>query len=264
MSKWALVTGAASGLGFEFAKLLAKDEYNLILVDLQQNALQEKKALLNEVSNVKVECLSVNLGEKDSADKVFQAIQQLKVDVEVLVNNAGFGIFGAFSNTEWEREETMMYLHVFTPTKLVKLLLPGMLNRNSGKILNVSSLAAFHPGPLMTMYYSTKAYLLSFSTSVATELKGTNVSMTVLCPGITKTGFQKAVGSSDPKIKVNMASAGQVAEYGYRALLKGKVLAVPGFMNNLILFIRRFVSYPAQAKMVMRIQEKNRQKQAAG
>lgn len=263
MTKWAMVTGAASGLGFEFAKLLAKDKFNLVLIDLQEEALRAKAQELGSSSAVKIECLAINLGVTEAAQQVYEAVRKLKIDLDVLVNNAGFGVFGSFSSTDWEREETMMNVHMYTPTRLIKLFLPQMLQRKSGKILNVSSLAAFQPGPFMTMYYSTKAYLLSFSSSVATELQGSGVSMTALCPGITKTGFQKAVGSSDPKIKVNMASAEQVAEFGYRAMQKGKVLAVPGFLNNFILFARRFVSYPAQARIVKRIQEKNRQKQSA-
>ncbi|WP_163709181.1 SDR family NAD(P)-dependent oxidoreductase [Mangrovibacterium lignilyticum] len=260
MNKWALVTGAASGLGFEFAKLLAKDNFNLVLIDLQEQALIEKEMELKASFAVEIKSFAFDLGVQDAAQSVYHAVEDLKIELEMLVNNAGFGMFGTFASTDWEREEKMINLHVYTPTQLVKLFLPQMQKRDSGKILNVSSLAAFHPGPLMCMYYSTKAYLLSFSTSVATELKGTGVSMTVLCPGITKTGFQKAVGSSDPKISVNMASAEQVASFGYKAMIKGKVLAVPGFMNNFILFIRRFVPLTSQAKIVMRIQEKNRQK----
>lgn len=261
MEKWALVTGAAGGIGLEFARLLCADGYNLIMIDLDEGNLARRKKELQQKYGSKVEALSFDLSEKSAAARVYEWVQKMGVKLQILVNNAGFGMFGMFASTSWEREEQMINLHVYTPTQLVKLFLPGMIDRKQGKILNVSSLAAFHPGPLMCMYYSTKAYLLSFSTSVATELKGTGVSMTALCPGITKTGFQKAVGSSDPKISVNMASAEKVASLGYRAMTKGKVLAVPGLLNNFILFVRRFVPLTSQAQMVMRIQEKNRQKQ---
>ncbi len=263
MEKWALVTGAAGGIGLEFAKLLSKDQYSLIMVDQDEEQLMIHKTEISAVYGNNVEAFSFDLSEKEAALLVFDHVQKLGVSLDVLVNNAGFGMFGMFSVTSWEREEKMINLHINTPTQLVKLFLPGMVERRSGRILNVASLAAFHPGPLMSMYYSTKAYLLSFTTSVATELRGTGVSMTVLCPGITKTGFQNTVDPQRPKIKINMADAGAVATYGYRALNGGKILAVPGFTNKLVLFLRRFMTYTFQARCIKYIQEKNRQKQVS-
>ncbi len=260
MTQWALVTGAAGGIGWEFAQLLAKENFNLFLVDLNEEALLERAEEIRTRLKKDVKTLALNLGRAGAAEEVFEAVHSAGVQIHTLINNAGFGMFGPFAETDWNREEVMLYLHVHTPTRLVKLFLPEMVTRESGAILNVASLAAFHPGPLMCMYYSTKAYLLSFSTSVANELKGTGVQMTVLCPGITKTGFQKAVGSDDPKIKVNMASAADVVAFGYKKLKAGKSVAVPGFTNKLILFLRRFLSYPFQASCVRYIQEKNREK----
>jgi len=260
MDKWALVTGAAGGIGLEFARLLCADGYNLIMIDLDEGNLATQKTELQQKYGSKVETLSFDLSEKTAAARVYEWVQKMGVKLNVLVNNAGFGMFGMFASTSWEREEKMINLHVYTPTQLVKLFLPGMIARKHGQILNVSSLAAFHPGPLMCMYYSTKAYLLSFSTSVATELKGTGVSMTALCPGITKTGFQQAVGSGKPKISWNMANAASVAEFGYHAMMNGKLLAVPGFFNNLILLVKRFLPLKTVANSVRYVQEKNRRK----
>ena len=258
MSKWALVTGAANGIGFELANLLSLDQYNLVLVDL--NCLHEKKERLQQKYHNKILTVEIDLSEKDAAVQVFDRIKEEGVELDVLINNAGFGMFGFFSLTSWEREEKMIHLHIHTPTQLVKLFLPGMIRRKTGRILNVSSLAAFHPGPLMCIYYSTKAYLLSFSASVATELRDTGVTMTALCPGVTKTGFQKSVGAGKPRLSKNMADAAQVAAYGYRAMMKGKLLAVPGLLNNFILLVKRFLPLEVVANSVRYIQERNRQK----
>ncbi len=261
MEKWALVTGAAGGIGLEFARLLGADDFNLIMIDLDGQSLKELKEEIQMQHRNKVEILPFDLSDKNAAVHIFDIVQKMGVKLTVLINNAGFGMFGMFSSTSWEREEKMINLHIYTPTQLVKLFLPGMIERNSGRILNVSSLAAFHPGPLMCMYYSTKAYLLSFTASVATELKETGVSMTALCPGITKTGFQKTVGSGTPKINWNMADAASVASFGYRAMNHGRLLAVPGFFNNVILFIRRFLPYSVVASAVGNIQRRNRPSQ---
>ena len=138
----------------------------------------------------------------------------------MLINNAGYGVFGMFAETDWQREFAMIQLHVVTSTHLTKLFLEGMVSRGYGKILNVSSLAAFQPGPLMSIYYATKSYILSFSESIANELKGSGVTVTVLCPGLTKTGFQKTVGEANPNAKWSWASAEKVAEYGYKSMKK--------------------------------------------
>lgn len=261
MGKWALVTGAAGGIGLEFAKILKAEGFNLFLIDIDEKSLDLCKQDLTKDSSIEINTMAIDLSDSDSALTIYKAVNESGIEIDTLINNAGFGMFGRFHETDWQREQKMIMLHINTPTQLVKLFLPHMLTRKSGKILNVASLAAFHPGPLMCMYYSTKAYLLSFTTSVATELEGTGVNMTVLCPGITRTGFQKAVGSDDPKIKVNMACAFDVAIYGYRALKAGRVLAVPGRLNKLTLFLRRFMTYTFQARCIKYIQEKNRQKQ---
>lgn len=258
MEKWALITGAAGGIGLEFARLLCRDRYSVIMIDQDEERLKAQQKAISSVYGTAVETLTLDLSEKEAAPLVFDHVRKLGVTLDILINNAGFGMYGLFSATSWKREEKMINLHITTPTQLIKLFLPEMVERQSGKILNVSSLAGFHPGPLMCMYYSTKAYLLSFTTSVATELKGTGVNMTVLCPGITNTGFQEAVDPQKPKIKVTMADAGEVAAYGYRALNDGKIVAVPGLTNKLVLFLRRFMTYAFQARCVKYIQEKNR------
>ena len=167
-----------------------------------------------------------------------------ETQIDVLINNAGFGLFGTFSETDWERKLEMLQLHIITTTHLTKLLLKGMLEQGSGKILNLSSLAAFQPGPLMSLYYASKAYILSFSEAIANELKGTGVTVTVLCPGQTNTSFQRVVSnsSSDNKIGFNVASPKDVARYGYKAMMKGNTIAIPGRFNKFLASLHRFVS----------------------
>ena len=181
--------------------------------------------------------------------------------IEVLINNAGFGIYGTFSNTDWERESDMLNLHIITTTHLTKLVLKGMLERGSGKILNMSSLAAFQPGPMMSLYYASKSYILSFSEAIANELIGTGVTVTALCPGQTDTSFQEVVSEGncpENKIRFNMGCADEVAKYGYMAMQKGKTVAVPGTINKFLSKLPRFVSRKTATAVIRRIQDKNR------
>ena len=257
-NKVALVTGAASGLGYELAVLLSKDAYELILVDIDKENLEAVKNELEKNHNAKVRTLVKDLSKVDVAEEIFSEIKDVSIDV--LINNAGFGIFGTFSNTDWERESKMLNLHVITTTHLTKLVLKGMIERGSGKILNMSSLAAFQPGPLMSLYYASKAYILSFSEAIANELKGTGVTVTALCPGQTKTSFQDVVseGTADNKISFNMGCPITVAQYGYDAMQKGKIVAIPGTINQFLSKLPRFVSRKTATAIVRKIQEKNR------
>lgn len=259
MSKTALITGGASGLGYELALLLAKDGYNLVLIDIDAEKLQEVKQGIETDFTVNVQIYDKDLSVVNISEEIMLELKGLPIDV--LVNNAGFGLFGSFWETDWEREKQMLHLHVITTTHLTKLVLKDMIQRGSGKILNLSSLAAFQPGPLMSLYYATKGYILSFSEAIANELKGTGVTVTALCPGPTKTSFQKVVSnaSSENKITFNMANAKEVAAYGYKAMNKGKVYAIPGKFNKLLATLPRFIPRNTAASIVKRIQEKNRE-----
>jgi len=256
--KTALVTGGASGLGFEFAELLAKDSYNLILIDIDKNNLEKTKKELQEKYNCTITILEKDLSIINIADEIVEELKNTQIDV--LINNAGFGLYGTFDKTDWQRESEMLHLHILTTTHLTKLLLPSMVKRKSGKILNMSSLAAFQPGPLMAIYYASKAYILSFSEAIANELKGTGVTVTVLCPGQTKTSFQKVVSqeTSENKIGFNIACPKQVAKYGYRAMQKGKTVAIPGSFNKFLSKLPRIMPRDKATSIVRKIQEKNR------
>lgn len=256
----ALVTGAASGLGFELALLLAKDGYDLILVDVDAEKLQEAQQEITLSHPSGVQLIHKDLSTCNVAAEIFESIENKPIDV--LINNAGFGIFGSFSDTDWQKEAKMLNLHVVTTTHLTKLVLKGMVERGNGKILNMSSLAAFQPGPLMSLYYASKAYILSFSEAIANELKGTGVTVTALCPGQTKTCFQEVVSNgasaADNKINFNIACPKAVAKYGYEAMQRGKIVAIPGNINKLLSKLPRFVSRRTATAVIRKIQEKNR------
>lgn len=255
---FALVTGAASGLGFEFAQLLAEDGYDLILVDVNEEQLLDTKKQLSDNNQITVIAISQDLSYQNSAQDLYDKIQSYPISI--LINNAGFGMFGSFHENEWERELSMLNLHIVTLTHLTKLVLNDMVSRNHGKILNVSSLAAFQPGPLMALYYATKSYVLSFSEAIANELKDTGVTVTAFCPGPTKTLFQETVSASNKegKIAFNMGCPKEVTLYGYKAMLKGKTYAIPGKFNKFLALLPRFLSRNASTKIVRKIQEKNR------
>ncbi len=259
MTKTALITGGASGLGFELALLFAKDSYNLILVDINAEKLEEAKQHIESSFSVEVQIMAKDLSQINISAEIISKLGNTQIDA--LVNNAGFGVFGAFHESDWERQAQMLNLHVLTTTHLTKLMVEGMVKRGSGKILNLSSLAAFQPGPLMTLYYATKGYILSFSEGIANELKGTGVTVTALCPGPTKTSFQQVVSNdcSENKITFNMASAQMVAAYGYKAMMQGKVVAIPGGVNKILGSLPRFIPRNMATKIVRKIQEKNRE-----
>lgn len=261
MNKYCLITGAASGIGYEFAKLFLKDSHNLVLIDKNYEKLHEIKQDFNAHYQSDVVIMSFDLSQPDIAKIIYEEIIKLHIQIDVLINNAGFGIHGYFYSINWKNQFDLIQLTVVTNTHLTKLFLADMLERNSGKILNVSSIAAFQPGPLMSVYYATKSYLLSFSLAIADELKGTNVTVTALCPGMTKTSFQKTNGNENPKYGILCSSASNVAKIGYRALKKGKSVVIPCLYNRVIANIHRFVPLTIATKLSRALQEKNRNSQ---
>ncbi len=228
------------------------------MVDVNAENLTKCKLELETNFNAQVVTLVKDLSLPNVAQDIIDAINNVPIDI--LINNAGFGLFGTFAETNWERESAMLNLHIITTTHLTKLVLDGMVKRGSGKILNMSSLAAFQPGPLMSIYYASKGYMLSFSEAIANELKGTGVTVTALCPGPTKTLFQETVSENtcSNKIKFNMACPKEVALYGYKAMLKGKTYAIPGGFNKFLAALPRFMPRNTATSIVRKIQAKNR------
>ncbi len=262
MSETALVTGAAGGIGFEFCKLAGNKGYNLVMVDLDSKGLERAKSQLSQELKVNIQTLTQDLSEESAATNIVEFLNQQGITVELLFNNAGFGNFGYFSESSWAKDRAMLQVHMITTTHLTKLLLPGMISRGKGYILNNASVAAFVPGPLMSTYHASKSYLLNFTQALANEMKGTGIKASVLCPGMTKTNFAKANGNDEPNIKFNIMDSDYVASFAFEALMKGKVVIVPGFWNKLSAFLPRLLSRNTVANMVGNIQRKNHAKRA--
>ncbi len=249
MSKTALITGASSGIGLELAKLFAQDHFNLILVARSGDQLTEIARELETAYGCSVQVIVSDLSKADAPFKLHQEVIKRGLTVDYLVNNAGFGIYDKFLGTELTRELEMIQLHVATTTVLTKLFATEMAGRGFGRIMNVSSTAAFQPGPWMSVYYATKAFMLSYSEAANEALKGSGVTVTCLCPGPTPTNFQvRARNRKKGVLRHVKTSAAYVARSGYRAMHSGKSLCVPGILNkfgvlSVRLLPRKLVTY---------------------
>jgi short-subunit dehydrogenase len=232
----ALITGASGGIGRDLADLFAGDGFDLLLVARSAGALHELAAELTRRHGVTAAAIVADLAAPGSPDAVRAAADAHGAAVDVLVNNAGHGLYGRFSETELAVEMGMIQLNVSALTHLTKLFLPPMLARGRGRILNVASTAAFQPGPMMAVYYATKAYVLSFSEALAEELSGTGVTVTCLAPGATRTGFQARAGMDRARLfrGPNVLDSASVARRGYAGLMRGERLVVPGVVNQAI------------------------------
>jgi uncharacterized protein len=230
-SERAIVTGASSGIGLEFATLLAAGGYDLVLIARSTEALDGLAQHLRLTYRVGVETIVADLATIDAAARIVERVRSC----DVLINNAGFGTYGRFDTLAPDRLREELLLNVVTLTELTRAYLPGMRARGKGRILNVASTAAFVPGPFMAPYYATKSYVLSFSLGIAEEVRGSGVTVTCLCPGATQTAFgsrakiERALLFRFPK-----ASAAAVAHAGYRAMMRGNDLEIPGIMNKLV------------------------------
>lgn len=257
MSKTALITGASGGIGYELALLCARDGFDCILVARSHEKLNALAARLESEFRVKTLVLAKDLSNPSAVDEIYEEISAASLPVEVLVNNAGFPVFGLFSETDLDDELEMLQVNVVALTQLTKLFLRGMIERRYGRILNLASTAAFEPGPLMAVYYASKAYVLSFSEALANELGGTGVTVTTLAPGPTRTGFQKRGQLEDSRlVQGQIADAQSVALAGYRGLMAGKTIVIPGFTNKLIPWIVRISPRGVVTRVVRRMQER--------
>ncbi len=231
--KCALITGATSGIGLELAKLFAKDGYNLVIVARDQNELNSSA---NELKNYGAEVitLSKNLFEREAAFEVYNEVKNKGIEVDVLVNNAGQGQYGEFKDTDIERELDIIQLNIGAVVILTKHFLRDMVNRGSGKILNVTSIAGKTPGPYQSVYHGTKAFAHSFTEAIRSEVKDKGITVTSLLPGATDTDFFNKAEMLDSKIvqEEKMADPADVAKDGYEALMSGKDMIVSGLKNK--------------------------------
>jgi short-subunit dehydrogenase len=230
-----LITGASSGIGRELARLFAADGASLILAARSETKLHELADELAEVHGVHVQVIPADLSHPGSPMQIVEALADRQLAVDVLVNNAGFGGHGSVAALGVVRQLEIIEVNVAALTRLTALLLPGMLERGSGAILNVASTAAFAPGPNQAVYCATKAYVLSFTEALAEEVRGSGVRVSCLAPGATDTGFAAQAGMGGTRLfRAGVMDAKRVAQAGYRGLLRDKTLVIPGLQNKVI------------------------------
>jgi short-subunit dehydrogenase len=261
----ALVTGASGGIGAELARLFARDGWDVVLVARSRDGLEKVGRELAQAYGAGYHVVPADLADPASPQAVYDAVQALGLQVDALVNNAGFGLMGSFVDTgggepatELHRELEMLQVNVVALTHLSKLFLPAMVQRKRGYLLNVASTAAFQPGPLMAVYYASKAYVLSFSEALSVELAGTGVTATALCPGATRTEFQATANMENSRLfrLGHVMTAAEVAEAGYNAMRAGKSSVVTGVANRVMAAGTRFIPRRVAARMAKMAQER--------
>jgi len=235
MAKTALITGASEGIGYELVKLFAQDGYDCVLAARNKQKMDQLAAEVEKSFGITTRVIAKDLSLPESAQEIFDELNAAGVQVDVLINNAGLGLCGDFAKSDMNMNMHLIQVNLLTLTKLTWLFLSGMLTRKSGKIMNVGSIASFAPSPTFALYNASKAYVLFFSEALREELKGTGVSVTCLCPGATATNWQARAGAVDMRLnKLRIIDAKTVAENGYKGLMNGKRMVVPGLDNKIL------------------------------
>ncbi|MDZ7773461.1 MAG: SDR family oxidoreductase [Balneolaceae bacterium] len=253
----ALITGASGGIGMELARVHAAHGHDLVLVARREERLRELGEELGEAHGIRATVVPADLATAGGPENVYRRTQEAGIRVRYLVNNAGIGDFGPFAESDWQKQSDMIGINVTSLTRLTHLYLPDMVEAGRGRILNVASTAAFVPGPLMSVYYATKHYVLAFSESLYTELRGDGVTVTALCPGPTRSGFQSTAemqesGLFDYQV---VAGAREVAEYGFKQMMKGRPVAIHGWANKISMQAVRLSPRSVVRKMVHTMQK---------
>jgi len=252
----ALITGASSGIGLELAKVHASKGDDLVLVARNKTKLDELKSELESKYKITVYTIGKDLSSAIAAKEVYDETTKQKIEIDYLINNAGFGDFGMFVESDWNKELQMINLNITTLTQFTKLYLKEMVSRKSGKIMNVASTAAFQSGPMMAVYFATKAYVLSFSEAINNELSDKGVTVTTLCPGATESGFQEAAAMEESALVKGkkLPTSKEVAAYGYKSMMSGKTIAIHGLMNWIMANAVRFTPRALVVKITRKLQ----------
>ena len=246
----ALITGASGGIGYELAKVFARQGHDLVLVARSQDKLSLLAEDLHAASGINVKVLAKDLSHPTAVPEIIAELQQSAIRIGCLVNNAGVDVYGYFHDTDWAQESHMIQLTLVSLTHLTKLLLVDMRQEGSGRILNLGSTGSFVPTPLNAVYSATKAYVWSFSLALAEELKGTGITVTLLCPGATRTEFQARAHIENVRLlRFGVMEAAAVAEAGYRAMMSGRRMVVPGLYNQLQVLLARWLPSSLMARM---------------
>ncbi len=256
----ALITGASSGIGLELARVCATHGHDVVLVARGERALVELASSLERDHAIRAHVIVADLSKADAVERIVERTSALRVVVDVLINNAGYGLYGPFAETPLDDELRMIQVNVVALTHLTKRVVAGMVARRRGRILNVASTAAFLPGPLMAVYYATKAYVLSFSEALANEVASSGVTVTALCPGPTASNFQTAAGLENSKLVFGktLATSRAVAEAGYAGMMAGKTVVIPGLSNKFVAAAPRLLPRRTMTAIVRRAQERRR------
>lgn len=257
MKKTALITGASSGIGKELVKIHAKNGGNLVIVARSEDKLFQLKKEIEQQYSAKVIVINRDLTAANATVEIYQTVKNLGIEIDYLINNAGFGGIGKFHERPLENDLAMINLNIIALTSLTRLFLPDFVKRNSGKILNVSSTASLMPGPLQAVYFATKAYVTSFSNAISEELHDTNITVTNLMPGATETEFGRISGMDKTEMFKDIASAHAVALDGYNAMLKGKLDVISGLttMQKIMIASIPFSPKKMMLKMTRQLQE---------
>jgi hypothetical protein len=249
---WALITGASSGIGRALAHQFAQEGYNLVAVARNGERLRELARELSEEQNVLTKVIVHDLAKPSACEEIFKVLTDEGIAIDVLVNNAGFGVHGEYAKTDLSREIDMVNLHITSLLQLTKFFMPQMLTRNFGRILNVASVYSYSSVPMQSVYSASKSFMLSFSESLRNEIRGKGVSVTVLCPGITRTEFRKRMGVGEKKAAKGMDPA-KVAAIGYKALMRGKFIAIPGVGNKTYVWFARMTPRSLMSRVIRKI-----------
>jgi short-subunit dehydrogenase len=252
----AVITGASTGIGREFAHICAADGYDVVLVARSEAALRSVALEVERSTGRKSRVVALDLTDPEAPARLLLTLADLLADVEILINNAGFGLLGEFAELDALEQVRMVQLNVTALTHLTRLFAPALIARRKGFVLNVASTAAFQPGPSMAVYFATKAYVVSLSSALHEELRAKGVVVTAFCPGATRTAFQARAGIEESKLfAANAMDARPVAEIGYRALKAGRALVVAGRKNALLAFLTRFAPRQLEARMARKVME---------
>lgn len=257
MKKVALITGASTGIGKELATIHAENGGDLVLVARSEDKLNQLKQELQEKYGNSVEVISKDLSAPGAGSEVYDLVKSKGIEIDYLINNAGFGGHGKFHEREWKSDQSMIQLNIIALTELTRNFLPDFVERNSGKILNVSSTASFMPGPLQAVYFATKAYVTFFSNAIAEELHDTNITVTNLMPGATETEFARVSGMDKTDLFSKTVTARSVALDGYNGMVDGKLDVVSGltFPQKMMMGAIPFTPKKMLLKQIRKMQE---------
>ena len=241
---YVLITGTTSGLGREFARLFAQNGYNIVAVARNEVLLQQQKQELERQFGVEMVYIVKDLSAEDSAQEVYDEIKHKGINIDILINNAGFGSFGRYVDVDWQRQKGLANVNMLAVMQLSYLFGKAMDRRGEGKIVNIASIASFQAGPYMAMYYASKAFVRSFSEALHEEMKSSGVSVTAICPGPVATNFERNahIINSAMFTRLRVYTPEVVAAKSYRAIMNNKAVYVVGWPNKLLVFLTRFCS----------------------